>query len=52
MAVIDAVLVAVIGVFIIEGIWLAVLTYLLWRRSKTAKGSPPVSETADESKPA
>ncbi|HEV8594287.1 MAG TPA: hypothetical protein VGR51_02040 [Thermoplasmata archaeon] len=37
MAVLDAVVIAVIGIVIIEGIWLAALTYLLWRRAKRPK---------------
>ncbi len=52
MAVSDAVVIAVIGIFIIEGIWLAALTYLLWRRAKAARSSPPASDTPDETKPA
>ena len=44
MAVGDAVIIAVIGIAIIEGIWLVALTYLMWRRAqreKAASGTPP-----------
>ena len=40
MAVSDAVVLAVVGVIIIEGIWLVALTYLLWRRRQGAKPAP------------
>lgn len=34
MAIEDAVVIAVIGIIVIEGIWLAALTYLMWRRRR------------------
>lgn len=49
MAVTDGVVIAVIGVIILEGLWLVALTYLLWRRKKasgTAEAPP-----AEASKP-
>ena len=30
----DSIVVAVIGVVVIEGVWLAALTYLMWRRKR------------------
>jgi hypothetical protein len=48
MAVGEAVVITVLGIIILEGTWLAVLTYLLWRKRKGAvPPSPP-----EESKPA
>ena len=37
MAVADAVVIAVVGLIVIEGIWLAALTYLMWRRRRQEK---------------
>lgn len=40
MAVEEAIVIAVIGVVVIEGIWLAALTYLMWRRRRKAAAQP------------
>ena len=40
MAVSDAVVTAVIGIILIEGIWLIALTYLMWRRRQAEKAGP------------
>lgn len=48
MAAGEAVVIAVLGIIVLEGLWLAVLTYLLWRKRKGAvPPSPP-----EESRPA
>ncbi len=43
----DAVVIAVIGVVLIQGLWLIVLTYLMWRRRKREReataASPPAA---------
>lgn len=44
MVVSDAVVIAVIGIMVIEGIWLAALTYLLWRRAKARRAATPAPE--------
>ena len=44
MAVEEAVVIAVIGIIVIEGIWLAALTYLMWRRRKKEKAKPEAPE--------
>ena len=41
MAVEDAVVIAVIGIIVIEGIWLAALTYLMWRRRRRDRTTSP-----------
>jgi len=47
LAVEDAVVIAVIGIIVIEGIWLAALTYLMWRRRRRdrAQAEAPKDET-------
>ena len=41
MALEDAAVVAIVGIMVIEGLWLAVLTYLMWR----ARQQKPAAET-------
>lgn len=44
MAVEEAVVIAVIGVIVIEGIWLAALTYLMWRRARKKRQAAAEAE--------
>lgn len=37
----------VIGIIIIEGIWLTYLTYMMWKRQKLKKEKAPVEEKAE-----
>jgi len=47
VAVEDGIVIAVIGVVIIEGLWLVALTWLMWRR-KQGKVEEPVASPPKE----
>ncbi len=44
LAVEEAVVIAVVGIIIIEGIWLAALTWMMWRRTRQKKKAPAPEE--------
>ena len=40
MAIEDGIVIAVVGVVIIEGLWLVALTWLMWRRKRETAAAP------------